>query len=92
MFKIFRFHILNIITFTYKNIINILLFQSAFPSLYAGQDEFSLPFQKLNKLNKCFALVTLLPFSKKKMNYCQGSHRIKRPCKQKNRRLSASSH
>ena len=41
-----------------------------------------LGFQKLNKLNKCFALVTLLPFSKKKMNYCQGSHRIKRPCKQ----------
>ena len=28
-----------------------------------------LGFQKLNKLNKCFALVTLLPFSKKKMNY-----------------------
>lgn len=54
-------------------------------------------FIKLNKLNKCLILVTLLPFSKKKrkkkkMNDCQGSHRIKIPCKQKNRRLSAFSH
>lgn len=56
MFKIFRFHILNIITVTYKNIINILLFQSAFPSLYAGQDEFSLPFQKLNKFSHALYL------------------------------------
>jgi hypothetical protein len=48
-------------------------------------------FINLNKLNKCFALVTLLPFSKK-MNCYQGSHKAKRQYKQKHRRLSTSSH
>lgn len=53
----------------------------------------ALGFLKLNKLNKCFALVTLLPFrKKKKMNYCQGATELRDPVNKRNRRLSASSH
>lgn len=38
-----------------------------------------LSFLKLNKLNKCFALVTLLPFSKKKWITARGATELRDP-------------